>query len=117
MKNRNPNPHKARETVEVSFMDDVCWVFLRVTTQVPTGRKMGLGKPLPDKYCRVMKIRRWSLLITISGLAVLTAGALLPFPWLARESIFEFTARNPKSKDVGEPDGPAPNGIDLFRSR
>jgi hypothetical protein len=42
--------------------------------------------------------------------AMLIAGMLAPAlaPWLARESLFEFTAREPKNRKPAEP-GTAPN--------
>jgi hypothetical protein len=63
-----------------------------------------------------MKSPHWGVLIAVSVLSVLTAGVLLSLPWLARESLFEFTARAPKNKNLSEPEGPM-NGSRTFRHR
>jgi hypothetical protein len=55
-----------------------------------------------------MNSRALGILVTSIVFAMLSAGVLLPLPWLARESIFEFTARMENSKDFGEPDTGSP---------
>lgn len=47
-----------------------------------------------------MKSPPLRFLIASVALALLTAGLLLPWPWLARESVFEFMARMPRGKSV-----------------
>ncbi len=57
-----------------------------------------------------MKITHLSIVIATGACGMLIAGMLVPAlaPWLARESIFEFTAREPKNRNPAEP-GAAPN--------
>ena len=57
-----------------------------------------------------MRITRLSIVIATGVCGMLIAGMLVPAlcPWLARESIFEFTAREPKNRNPVEP-GAAPN--------
>ncbi|MBI2949754.1 MAG: hypothetical protein HYY23_19150 [Verrucomicrobia bacterium] len=50
-----------------------------------------------------MKSKQVSVFIASIVLVMLTAGMLLPLPWLARESLFEFTARMPKGNDITKP--------------
>jgi hypothetical protein len=61
-----------------------------------------------------MRITRLIIVIATGVCGMLIAGMLVPAlcPWLARESIFEFTAREPKNRNPVEPgaepnDGPA----------
>jgi len=58
-----------------------------------------------------MKITHLIIVMTTGACGMIVAGMLTPAlaPWLARESIFEFTAREPKNRNPGEP-GTAPNG-------
>jgi hypothetical protein len=58
-----------------------------------------------------MRITRLSIVIATGVCGMLIAGMLVPAlcPWLARESIFEFTAREPKNRNPAEPGAP-PNG-------
>jgi len=58
-----------------------------------------------------MKITHLSIVMATGACAMLIAGMLAPAlaPWLARESIFEFTAREPKNRNPAEPGAP-PNG-------
>ena len=58
-----------------------------------------------------MKITHLSIVMATGACAAIIAGMLVPAmaPWLARESIFEFTAREPKDRNPAEP-GAAPNG-------
>ena len=58
-----------------------------------------------------MKITHLSVVIVTGSCAMVIAAMLVPAlaPWLARESIFEFTAREPKNRNPAEP-GAAPNG-------
>jgi hypothetical protein len=58
-----------------------------------------------------MKITHLSIVMATSACGMLLAGMLVPdlCPWLARESIFEFTAREPKNRNPAEP-GAEPNG-------
>ena len=57
-----------------------------------------------------MRITRLSIVIAIGVCAMMVAGILASSaPWLARESIFEFTAREPKNRNPAEPGAP-PNG-------
>ena len=58
-----------------------------------------------------MRITHLSIMIATGACAVVLAGLLVPVlaPWLAREGIFEFTAREPKNRNPAEP-GAAPNG-------
>jgi hypothetical protein len=58
-----------------------------------------------------MRITRLSIVIATGVCGMLIAGMLVPAlcPWLARESIFEFTARQPKNRNPAEPGAP-PNG-------
>jgi hypothetical protein len=58
-----------------------------------------------------MKITHLSIVMATGACAMVIAGMLVPAlaPWLARESIFEFTAREPKNRNPAEP-GAAPNG-------
>ncbi|MHC1764672.1 MAG: hypothetical protein AB9869_10245 [Verrucomicrobiia bacterium] len=46
----------------------------------------------------------------ITVVCMLIAGVLLPLPWIARESIFEFTARTPRAKDPAQPPESANEG-------
>ena len=61
------------------------------------------------QHVRAMRIKRLSIVIAIGGCAMIVAGILGPAPWLARQSIFEFTAREPKTRNPAE-DGPPNNG-------
>jgi hypothetical protein len=56
-----------------------------------------------------MKITHLSIVMATGACGMLIAGMLVPAPcpWLARESIFEFTAREPKNRN---PAGAKPNG-------
>lgn len=59
-----------------------------------------------------MRITRLSIVIATGVCGMLIAGMLVPAlcPWLARESIFEFTAREPKKTnpaDAAPKGGPA----------
>jgi hypothetical protein len=58
-----------------------------------------------------MRITRLNIVIATGVCGMLIAGMLVPAlcPWLARESIFEFTAREPKNRNPAEPGAP-PNG-------
>lgn len=57
-----------------------------------------------------MKITRLSIVIATGLCALVVVGILGSVaPWLARDSIFEFTAREPKNKNLAEPEAP-PNG-------
>ena len=57
-----------------------------------------------------MRITRLSIVIATGVCAMMVAGILASSaPWLARESIFEFTAREPKNRNPAEP-GVPPNG-------
>jgi hypothetical protein len=58
-----------------------------------------------------MKITHLSVVLATGACAMVIAGMLAPAlaPWLARESIFEFTARKPKNRNPVEP-GAGPNG-------
>ena len=56
-----------------------------------------------------MKITNLCIVIATGVCAMIVVGFLGPAPWLARESIFEFTAREPKNRNPSEP-GIAPNG-------
>jgi hypothetical protein len=53
-----------------------------------------------------MRITRLSIVIATGVCGMLIAGMLVPAlcPWLARESIFEFTAREPKKRNPAEQD-------------
>ena len=59
-----------------------------------------------------MKITHLSIVIATGACAVVTAAMLVPAlaPWLARESIFEFTARQPKNNNPTDPSAPPLNG-------
>jgi hypothetical protein len=56
-----------------------------------------------------MKITHLIIVMATGVCGMLIAGMLVPAPcpWLARESIFEFTAREPKNRN---PAGTEPNG-------
>ena len=55
-----------------------------------------------------MRITRLSIVIAIGVCAMMVAGILTSSaPWLARESIFEFTAREPNKRNPAEPGAPA----------
>ena len=57
-----------------------------------------------------MRISHLSIAIAAGMCAMMLVGILASSaPWLARESIFEFTAREPKNRNPVEPDVP-PNG-------
>ena len=58
-----------------------------------------------------MKITHLIIVMTTGACAMLIAGMLAPAlaPWLAQDSIFEFTAREPKERNPAEPGAP-PNG-------
>jgi hypothetical protein len=58
-----------------------------------------------------MKITHLSIVMATGACGMLLAGMLVPAvaPWLARESLFEFTAREPKDRNPAEP-GDTPNG-------
>ena len=57
-----------------------------------------------------MKITHLSIVIATGVCVLIFAGLFsISAPWLARESIFEFTAREPKDKNPAEPGAP-PNG-------
>ena len=58
-----------------------------------------------------MRITRLSILIATGLCAMFVAGILASAaPWLARESIFEFTAREPKNRNPAEPGAPTNGG-------
>ena len=52
-----------------------------------------------------MKITHLSIVMATSACGMLLAVMLVPdlCPWLARESIFEFTAREPKNRNPAQP--------------
>ena len=58
-----------------------------------------------------MKIIHFIIVMATGVCVMIVAGMLMPglAPWLAQESIFEFTAREPKNSNPAEP-GTAPNG-------
>ena len=58
-----------------------------------------------------MKITHLIVVMAIGVCVMIVAGMLMPglTPWLAQESIFEFTARERKNSNPAEP-GTAPNG-------
>ena len=57
-----------------------------------------------------MRITRLSIVIAAGVCAMFVAGILASSaPWLARESLFEFTAREPKNRNPAETSAP-PNG-------
>ena len=57
-----------------------------------------------------MRITRFSMVIATGVCAMMFAGIFASSaPWLARESIFEFTAREPNKRNPAEPDA-APTG-------
>jgi hypothetical protein len=58
-----------------------------------------------------MKITHLIIVMATGVCGMVIAGMLGPgpAPWLARESIFEFTGREPKNRNPAEP-GAAPNG-------
>ena len=56
-----------------------------------------------------MKITNLCIVIATGVCAMLVVGILGPAPWLARESLFELTAREPKNRNPAEP-GTPPNG-------
>ncbi len=59
-----------------------------------------------------MRITRLSIVIATGLCGMMVVGILASAaPWLARESIFEFTAREPKDRNPAEPGAP-PNGGD-----
>lgn len=55
-----------------------------------------------------MKITHLGIVMATGACAMVIAGMLAPemAPWLARESVFEFTAREPKNRNPADP-GPA----------
>jgi hypothetical protein len=58
-----------------------------------------------------MRITRFSIVVATGVCVMMFAGIFASSaPWLARESIFEFTAREPKNKTPTEPDSPPLNG-------
>lgn len=58
-----------------------------------------------------MKITHLIIVMATAVCVMVVAGMLMPepAPWLARESIFEFTAREPQNRYPSEP-GTAPKG-------
>ena len=57
-----------------------------------------------------MRITRFRIVIATGVCAMMVVGIFASAaPWLARESIFEFTAREPKNRNPAEP-GAAPTG-------
>jgi hypothetical protein len=64
-----------------------------------------------------MKITHLSIMMATGACAMVIASMLVPAvaPWLARESIFEFTAREPKNRNPAGAErngGPATQGGD-----
>lgn len=57
-----------------------------------------------------MRMTQLSIVIALGACAMIVAGILGPAPWLARESIFEFTAREPKNRGPAEPAAPPNDG-------
>ena len=58
-----------------------------------------------------MRITRVSIVIAAGVCAMMVAGILASAaPWLAREGIFEFTARDPRNRNPAEPGTPANGG-------
>jgi len=53
-----------------------------------------------------MKTKVLGIMVVTGVCAVIVAGLILPAPWLARESIFEFASREPQDDEVGEPGAP-----------
>lgn len=51
-----------------------------------------------------MKITRLIIVMATVVCGIIVAGMLMPglAPWLARESVFEFTAREPKNRNSAE---------------
>jgi hypothetical protein len=62
-----------------------------------------------------MRITRLIIVIATGVCGMLIAGMLVPAlcPWLARESIFEFTAREPKNRNPAEPGAPLNGGLTM----
>ena len=59
-----------------------------------------------------MRITRLSLVIAIGVCAMMVVGILASSaPWLARESIFEFTARESNQRNPVEPGAPANDSL------
>jgi hypothetical protein len=60
-----------------------------------------------------MKITHLIIVMTTGACAMLIAGMLAPAlaSWLARESIFEFTAREPKNRNPAGPGAPLNGGL------
>ncbi|HWH69948.1 MAG TPA: hypothetical protein VNT26_11210 [Candidatus Sulfotelmatobacter sp.] len=59
-----------------------------------------------------MRTTRLSIVIAIGVCGMMALGILASAaPWLAQESLFEFTAREPKNRTPAEPGDP-PNGGD-----
>jgi len=57
-----------------------------------------------------MKITNLCIVIATGVCAMIVVGLLGPAPWLARESLFEMTAREPKNRNPAEPGDPPLNG-------
>ena len=57
-----------------------------------------------------MTITRLSMVIALGACAMIVAGILGPAPWLARESIFEFTARQPRNRNPAQLTAPPNDG-------
>jgi len=58
----------------------------------------------------ITRLSMVSMVIALGACAMIVAGILGPAPWLAPESIFEFTAREPKNRNPVEPAAPPNDG-------
>ena len=63
-----------------------------------------VGQPVRNMNKRLLTIP-----VTIVVLAGLVGGVIMPLPWLARENLFEFTARETNRSGLAKPCAP-PNG-------
>ena len=57
-----------------------------------------------------MRMTQLSIVIALGACAMIVAGILGPAPWLARESIFEFTARQPRNRNPAQLTAPPNDG-------
>lgn len=59
-----------------------------------------------------MRSTRFTIAIATGLCSMVVVGILgSEAPWLARESIFEFMAREPENKNPAEPDAPPKGGL------
>ena len=86
------------ELTQAAGVKNVVMVYFR------SGMTMVFGNHTVQQLVSAMRVTRLSR-VMVTGLCSMMVLGIVPSaaPWLARESLFEFTAREPKNQDPVEP--------------